>query len=453
MRRAHMHLNRRAVLVCLALVAACGLEKGEKNECTVQEDCLDGFVCMAGVCQMPMQCVPRTCQRNQCNMPDDGCGGHLDCGGCPSGQECGLITDNECGILPPHCTNGHIDASLGETGADCGGECGGCPTGGMCNTTNDCASGNTCSDNVCLAGTWSTVADLPSPRERLAAVLGPDGLIYAIGGSGSGSTGVVEVYNPATNSWSARTPMLSPRYGFAAVVGNDGKIYTLGGQYYSVSDDFRSTKAEAYDPATDTWQALPSLPEGRYNPAAAVALDGTIYVTGGYRGTTGQTFASTIKLTPGATSWVAVTPAMTSARSQHAMVRTADGKIYAIAGYNGSADLSSFEFMVPGTPGWNTLPPLTQVRKQLAATVSGGKIYAIGGNAPGVAVQNATIEVYSPATNSWSRVANLPAGRYGHAAVTLPDGRIFVIGGRRAVIPPSVPNESEQTPLVEVLTP
>ncbi|HEY5922909.1 MAG TPA: kelch repeat-containing protein [Kofleriaceae bacterium] len=443
-------MTRLVIAVALAL-AACNLSTpADKNECITQADCLEGFVCSAaGVCEHPMQCTPTTCAANQCDLIDDGCGGELNCGGCPSGQECGLLEANQCGILPPHCTNGHIDASLGETGPDCGGSCSGCPTGGGCNTTDDCATGNTCSDGVCLAGTWSTVAELPTPRERLAAVVGPDGLIYVMGGTGSGaSTGVVEVFNPATNSWSARTPMPTPRYGFAAVVGNDGKIYTVGGQYFSVSDEFRSTTAEVYDPTNDTWQALPSLPEGRYTASAAVALDGAIYVTGGYRGTTGQTFATTVKLTPGATSWVAVTPAMTSPRSSHAMARATDGKLYAIAGYNGSNDLASFEYMTPGTPGWNTLPPLMYPRKQHAATVSGDKIYAIGGSAPSVALYITTIEAYSTTTNAWSRAPNLPAGRYGHAAVTLPDGRIFVIGGRRALTTTS----GEQTPLVEVLT-
>jgi hypothetical protein len=443
-------------IVIIALVAACSLDTaGMKNACTTQADCLDGFVCTTtGTCEMQTECTPIACEQNQCGMIDNGCGGKLECGGCALGQECGLVNPNQCGTLPPHCTNQTQDASLGETGTDCGGECSGCPTGGGCKTTDDCAAGNTCTADVCLAGTWSTVAELPTARDQLTVVLGPDGLIYAIGGKIGGSrTGLVEVYNPATNSWSTRTPMPTARYGFAAVVGNDGKIYTIGGEYFSVNDDAQSIIAEVYNPSTDSWQSLPQLPQGRYNPAAAVALDGTIYVTGGFSGTLYQTHSSTIKLTPGGTSWVAVTPAMTSPRSQHAMARTSDGKLYAIAGYNGSTDLKSFEYMMPGTPGWNTLPPLAYARKLLATVVKDDKIYAIGGFVAGIAAIHPSIEVYSPATNSWTRAPDMPAGRYGHGAVTLPDGRIFVIGGRRAVIPPTTTNQSEQTKIVEVLTP
>jgi N-acetylneuraminic acid mutarotase len=439
------------MLVIVALVAACDLDtKIEKNACTTQEDCLDGYVCTAGTCELPTQCTPVTCEANQCEMIDDGCGAMIDCGGCPSGQECGLVNANQCGTPPPHCTNESQDASLGETGVDCGGSCAGCATGGGCKTTADCAAGNTCTDDVCLAGTWSTAAQMPTARDRLAVVVGADGLIYAIGGSASGGrTAVVEVYNPTTNSWSARTPMPTARYGFAAVLGNDGKIYTIGGQYFSVSDDAQSVIVEVYTPATDSWQALPSLPEGRYNPAAVVAADGTIYVTGGYRGTLGASLATTIKLAPGGTSWVAVTPAMTSARSTHAMARTANGRLYAFGGSNANSNsLATIEYMVPGTPGWNTLTPMTYGRSLFAAVVKDDQIYAIGGNATNE-LYSATIEVFSPATNSWSRAPSLPTGRYGHAAVTLPDGKIFVIGGRRRL----TQTTSESTRIVDVLTP
>jgi N-acetylneuraminic acid mutarotase len=429
-------------LIVIALVAACSLEsQSAKNACTTQDDCLDGYVCTAGLCELPPQCTPIACETNQCGMIDDGCGGKVECGGCPSGQQCSLDEPNQCGTPPPHCTNGNVDVNLGETDVDCGGACTGCATGRGCVNTTDCAAGNTCTANVCLAGTWSTVAPMPTAREEFAAVVGPDGLIYTIGGLGG--TNLVEVYNPATDSWSARTPMPTGRYGFTAVVGNDGKIYTIGGQYGAVDSDGNSIVVEAYNPATDTWATLPSLPQGRHNPAATVALDGTIYVTGGFCNSLFQVLATTVKLAPGGTSWVAVTPAMTSTRQAHAMARTSDGKLYAFGGYNNSVTLASFEYTTPGTPGWNTLPAMTHGRRYFAAAVRGDKIYAIGG-----LTGDATVEVYTPATNMWSPAPSLPVGRDSHAAVTLPDGRIFVIGGRRS----TSPTQTARTPMVEVLT-
>jgi Kelch motif len=43
---------------------------------------------------------------------------------------------------------------------------------------------------------WTTVAPLPTARAGLAAALGPDGRVYAIGGSGNSSSAptTVEAY-------------------------------------------------------------------------------------------------------------------------------------------------------------------------------------------------------------------------------------------------------------------
>jgi Kelch motif len=54
-------------------------------------------------------------------------------------------------------------------------------------------------------GAGSSLAPMPTARGALAAVTGPDGKIYAIGGQDSTGPivpGKVEAYDPATNSWS-----------------------------------------------------------------------------------------------------------------------------------------------------------------------------------------------------------------------------------------------------------
>jgi hypothetical protein len=52
-----------------------------------------------------------------------------------------------------------------------------------------------------VANTRTPVAPMPTPRSGLAAALGPDGLIYAIGGGGgTTTTAAVEAYDSFTNS-------------------------------------------------------------------------------------------------------------------------------------------------------------------------------------------------------------------------------------------------------------
>ena len=60
---------------------------------------------------------------------------------------------------------------------------------------------------------------------------GPDGNLYAIGGSGvSGVLDTVQAYNPATNTWNTQTtPMPQPRSVLGVAVGTDGRIYAVNG--------------------------------------------------------------------------------------------------------------------------------------------------------------------------------------------------------------------------------
>ena len=69
-----------------------------------------------------------------------------------------------------------------------------------------------------------------------------------------------------------------------------------------------------------------------------------------------------------------------------------------------------------------------------ATTGSDGKIYVSGGitrdtpSGPTRLVD--TVEVYDPIADTWARVGCLPTRRSGLAAATGPDGRIYAIGGR-----------------------
>ncbi|MEO8551289.1 MAG: kelch repeat-containing protein, partial [Kofleriaceae bacterium] len=293
------------------------------------------------------------------------------------------------------------------------------------------------------------VAAMPTPRAELAAVVALDGKIYTIGGMAAGNaSGVVEVYDPGTDSWTTRAAMPTRRYGLAAALGSDGQIYAVGGNYTDVSHAGPSIVAEAYDPTTNTWTSLPSLPVGRTYLAVAASGD-TIYALGGYDGTTGNFLGSVATLQVGGASWSTLPDPMTTAREYHAAVTMPDGRIYTLGGlhtYTGD-ELAAFEYTEPGTPGWNTLVPMPTARKDLAAVAIGPLLYAISGSRYLIANQPYTrvLEVYDTSAPSWSQVTSMPSGRYGHAAVSL-DGKIYVLGGRREA-------EDATTAVVDVFTP
>ncbi len=138
-----------------------------------------------------------------------------------------------------------------------------------------------------LQDAWASAAPMSTARTRLAAVAGPDGKIYALGGSTSstmdltGYTTLVEAYTPATDSWEVVAPMNTSRVGLAAAV-SGGKIYAFGG--YGVPPGYTArylVTVEAYDPVANSWSSSPSMKEARYGLAAAATSNGFIYLIGG----------------------------------------------------------------------------------------------------------------------------------------------------------------------------
>ncbi len=416
----------------------CELNSEEKNSCSEPSDCLDGFSCNVGTCELAEPdagtCEPLTCETTQCDSVDDGCGGTIDCGGCMAPAVCaGNGTANQCGVPPDHCTNSILDVSEGETDTDCGGSCTGCEYGDSCDSANDCRTGS-CSDEVCREGTWSSVASMPTSRGSFAAVYGPDDRIYAIGGfanNGGGQLGTLEAYNPITDSWTTLAPMPTPRQGLSAVVGTDGRIYTIGGDYDNVSSpslDGNSVVVEAYDPNTNTWESMAELRNGRYLGAAVTGNNGIIYAMGGFSVNPIEVLSTVESYNEETDSWTTLSGQMTSKRKEFATVVGLDGRIYAIGGDDGSNRLSTVEYLEPGIPGWNTLPDMPTWRDNLAAVTGvDGRIFAIGGLGPATYLD--VVEVFTPTSRTWTGITPMPTGRNRHAAVVAPDGKIYVLGG------------------------
>src|SRR5438270_31789 len=124
---------------------------------------------------------------------------------------------------------------------------------------------------------WRSRTALPTPRNHATAGV-VNGKVYVIGGrvggafvsSGSSNVGVVEEYDPAADLWGApKARMPSARSAIASgVLG--GRIYVTGGEGQDYRSMFTFRALEAYDPATNTWATLPSMPVSRHGLAGAV---------------------------------------------------------------------------------------------------------------------------------------------------------------------------------------
>ena len=90
-------------------------------------------------------------------------------------------------------------------------------------------------------------------------------------------------------------------------------------------------------------------------------------------------------------------------------------------------------------PSWAFTGNLNTPRYGHTATLlANGKVLVVGGLERTLAPFSVTdsAELYDPATGTWSRTGNLNTGRIGHTATLLPNGKVLVAGGRDHLAPP-----------------
>jgi hypothetical protein len=167
------------VAVAAVAAASCGGASGDKSGAGLpdaSDSDLDSSMTFGGGDASEMTCVPKTCAElaYTCGMNGDGCGGTLDCGGCPAGQFCGGGGYSLCGgstgsdggsdggqmnsCTPETCAG--LKLTCGYAGDGCGGvlDCGGCTSPQYCGG----GGFNTCGGNNGLLPDGSTPSCTPT---------------------------------------------------------------------------------------------------------------------------------------------------------------------------------------------------------------------------------------------------------------------------------------------------
>ncbi|MCW3820761.1 carboxypeptidase regulatory-like domain-containing protein [Micromonospora sp. DR5-3] len=170
---------------------------------------------------------------------------------------------------------------------------------------------------------------------------------------------------------------------------------------------------------------------GGYQPAAAQQGAPLQEVKGDFSplrlppGKTTQPAAAEPAATPYAAPWTTVAdypiPIMDNAAA------TIDGKVYSVAGVDGTHMLSKAYVYDPGTQAWSALPNLSVAREAPQAVAYGGKLYVFGGWGSNDAPVAKT-EIYDTATGVWSTGDDNPKPSAGAAATVL-NGKIYIVGG------------------------
>ncbi|MDX6502148.1 MAG: hypothetical protein QOG23_5408 [Blastocatellia bacterium] len=124
---------------------------------------------------------------------------------------------------------------------------------------------------------WKDAADMPTPREHLAAV--SDGTyVYTVGGrflSSDKNSAALERFDPQSGQWTKLVGMPTPRGSFGATY-IDGRIVAVGGE-----EPTRVLNVvEMYDIGEGKWSTLPPMPTPRHAEVVAT-VGNTVYVIGG----------------------------------------------------------------------------------------------------------------------------------------------------------------------------
>lgn len=180
-------------------------------------------------------------------------------------------------------------------------------------------------------------------------------------------------------------PGVEPLQSVALVTHNDALIRVGGMRALNnagqPSQLVSTDEVARYLPAASAWEALPPLPTPR-SSHDAIVLNGTVYVLGGWR-----------------------------------LDDDGDDAVWAREGL--ALDLRD------GDASWRSFPAPFQ-RRALATVAAGDRVLAIGGmNADGSRSQQ--VDIYDPATDTWTRGPDYPGPAFGVAA-TAADDTVYASG-------------------------
>jgi N-acetylneuraminic acid mutarotase len=270
-------------------------------------------------------------------------------------------------------------------------------------------------------GSWTQKQDIPAPTETCASCA-LDGIFYVIGGHYPDSNTALDTvwaYDPQADRWTNRAPLPTPRHWLGqCAVAVDGIIYVVGGSGSGTPGPLVLPVA-AYNPRTDQWTNGANIPTGRGN-LAACAVDGIIYAIGGYLDGT-HTTAAVEAYDPKSDQWT--TKGNTPYRSFFLAASVAPDGLAYLFGYTLTWAYD------PKTDSWNTNKShFYPYSWALRAAEVGGLIYLFGGFNQDWTGANDVTWAYDPAQDQFTARRHMPLGR-GGAACGVIGGKVYLTGG------------------------
>ena len=291
--------------------------------------------------------------------------------------------------------------------------------------------------------TYTPIANQPDGVSE-AQGLSLNGKLYTFGGFDNRKacctpTDRAYVYDPAANSWTPLAPMPDHGATHAGTTTDGQDIFYAGGYIANASwtaQIFGTRAVWRYNVAANTYTRLPDLPIERA-AGQLEYLGGQLHYFGGTNMARTQDVGDhyVLDLRAGATTW---TTAASLPNPRHHMGSVVlGGKIYAIGGQHHHDEQlvtqASVDVYDPATDSWTALRDLPSARSHIANStfVLNGRVVTAGGEAAhNVAI--ADVSAYDPATDTWTALTSLPVARVSGVAAVIGGGFVFTGGSSSA---------------------
>jgi WD40 repeat protein len=288
-----------------------------------------------------------------------------------------------------------------------------------------------------LTGNFSSTGSMSTPRQHHYGVGLYTGKILVTGGRPSASANVLnsaELYNPVSGTFTSTGDMLRYRRLHKATPLPNGKVLITGGLGgTSNTANLVLTTAELYDPATGTFtQTAGGLNTARYNHQAYLLYTGKVLIAGGVG--TGSVVLNSAELYDPATNRFTAAGNMITARNNPLVTALPNGKILVSSGVDavtGGTPIQAVEIYDPATGTFTAADDALVARYyDRVVRLDNGKTIFVGGHttADTSSVTN-TAELYNHVSGKFSPTGSLITGRRNFAQWSLPNGRILVAGG------------------------
>ncbi|MGC2322347.1 MAG: galactose oxidase-like domain-containing protein [Terriglobales bacterium] len=331
------------------------------------------------------------------------------------------------------------------------------------------------SGNPAVVGSWSSAVTIPTVAVNLLLLKNNKLMFYEDGATAT----IWDYVNNVFTSTPETADLFCSGHAFLA----DGRVLVVGG-FNGGGNKIGIPNAEIFDPATNTWTAVPNMNFPRWYPTATTLSDGRIIVMAGWNTGNHDNVGIPEIYDPSTNSWTQLTAANNPFETYPFIYQLPDGRLLHLGGseyatvtealnlntnawttidsriidgaspamylpnkfvkagsasdsQGGSAPVFNTAYvldMMAASPAWQQVPSMVYPRSFMNMTeLPDGTVLATGGETDrnGGTIANAVYaaELWSPTTQTWTTMAAMHTPREYHStALLLPDGRVVQSG-------------------------